>query len=337
MADYVIKRTDLVAALDAVKGSVPKKSFSQILTHVLFEDACLFGFDSEIGIKVKLDCDPSIKFNLPFEKFNNLIRSLNGADVMFHVNGKQIGLKCDRHTSAMQQILEDKFPSPNIETADAQWHPVPAGFKEALEKAMLASSEREQEKVLSTVMIRGNTVISTDRTKLVRCHLESSLHEQPILLARKAVTEIIRLGNPIKMLVSGAWSLWDYGNLTFMARLREGANEYPDVGHLFDTLKPTAEELVPDGLVGILGRLKLFADTFEVRTGLGATELVAAGELSNAVETIDTMTVTVPKKFPCEPLMAAAPYGEQMNWMGANQPLYLKGQNFEFMLTQMLR
>lgn len=336
MAEYTIKRNDLVAALDAVKGAVPKKSMTQILTHVLIEESSIYGFDSEIGVKAKLECSPELRFNVPFEKFNNLIRGLNESEVVFALDGKKVTLKCGRHQSVMQQIIEDTFPKPHYE--DGVWKQVPTGFKEALERALLATSDREQEKILSSVMIQKAVIVSTDRTKLVRCVLESPLQDDPILLARKAVTEIIRLGNPIKMMVSGAWSVWDYGNLTFMARLREGAREFPDVNRLFDSIKPTADELVPDGLVGILQRLKLFSEdkAFTVRDGFGKTELVAQGETANAVETIDSMKVIESKKFPCDPLAEAAPYAEQMNWMGKGMPMYMKGQNFEFLLSPVI-
>lgn len=340
MGNICIKRSDLMAALDAVKGAIPKKSFSAILTHVLFEGDSVWGFDSEIGVRAKLDFikrdfADDVAWNVPFERFYNLMKSLNEAEVDIEVGETRINVKCGRHRSTVQQIVEI-FPQPTLESG--AWINVPTGFKEALERALLAASDREQEQLLSTVMVKGKTVLSTDRKKGVRCLLESALQDQPILLSRKAVTEIIRLGNPIKMMTTGAWSVWDYGNLQFMARLREGANEFPNVGMLMDSLGLVADELIPDGLVGILTRLKLFSEDklFIVRDGMGKTELMAVGETTQCVEEIDSMKIAEPKKFPCDPLMEALPFADHMNWMEKNKPLFLKGQNFEYILSPCL-
>jgi DNA polymerase III sliding clamp (beta) subunit (PCNA family) len=342
MAVYTIKRNDLIAALDAVKGAVPKKSFQPILTHVAFDNGVCWGFDSEVGVRAKLDfiksdfSEGEASFNAPFERFYNLMKSLNDSDVQFDISDNKVKIKCGRSVSTMQQIVEDKFPRPPIE--DGVWLDVPTGFKEALEKALLATSDREQEKVLSTVRIAGKSIQATDRTKAVRCVLDTALPEEPMLLTRKACLEIIRLGNPIKMMVQGAWSIWDYGNLQFVARLREGAREFPPVDQVFDYLKigEVKLDLVPDGLVGILTRLKCLAGeekSFVVRDGMGKTELMAQGETTQCVEEIDVMWVEGPKKYPIDALMEAVPYAEQMSWMGKNQPLYIKGQNFEYICS----
>lgn len=342
MAEYVIKRSDLIHALDAVKGAIPKKSFSPILTHVHIDKGVVWGFDSEVGVRANLEyvkSEGDEAFNVPFERFYNLMKSLNESEVELKVQDNKIRIKCGRHSSTMQQIVEDKFPKPPLE--DGAWTVVPTGFKEALEKALLATSDREQEKILSAVLIKGKMVIGTDRAKMVMCTVETELHPSPLLLSRRACEEIMRLGNPIKMMVHGAWSAWDYGNLLFVARLREGANEYPPAEKLLEQLKVSEVklELVPDGLVGILTRLKVLSGeekAFMVRDGMGKTELVAKGETTDCVEEIDVMWVSEAKRFPIDALMSAIPYAEQMCWMDKRMPLYIKGQNFEYILSPMV-
>lgn len=345
MNQCIINRSDITNALEAVKGAVATKTFSPILTHVLIDGQYVFAFDSEIGIRFKLPVDTALKFNIRFDTIYNLIKTLDGEQVSFELEGSSsVKLHCGKHKSTMQQII-DKFPQPDMEGAESTTpSQVSTGFKEALERALVGAADNETEKVLGSVLVRTNRVYGTNRSTVVRCTLDPNAPLPEMLLSRKSVGELIRLGQPASVRLQGAWSIWDYGNLEFMARLREGAQDFPPIDMLMDQRYkvPGEDELVkiPDGFKASLARLLLFCGKEDMRVitraSMMGTELYAKAETGEAVEYIDYPQDTVPrgKGFNPEVMLKALPYSSFL-FFGRNgmEPIYLKGTdcNFEFL------
>ena len=340
----LLKRSELVAALDAVKGGVAQKAFSPILTHVLIEGDTVLSFDSEIGVKVKLSTPIMGKFNARFDMLYNLLKSLDGEDVAIEVDGTKVRVQCGRHRSFLQQIAED-FPRPQIVGAGG-WNPVPPGFKEALERVLLGVHESEQEKLLSCVMLDGATLQSHNRAVCVVCTLPDMRAPQA-LLSRKAVTELIRLGQPTRFAIAGPWSIWDYGNLTFLARLREGATEFPKLPELMTRFKLDERVMgpVPDGLMGALTRLSLFCGVEKqtiMRPGSNEggswTELVSQNEQGTAEEMLDDVDGVADKRFNPDMLNKALVYASGISWgTTTTDPIYIVGEvaGLQYLLSPM--
>lgn len=321
-------------ALDAVKGGVAQKTFDPILTHVLIDGQTVMSFDSEIGIKVKLKADTGAKFNVSFNTLYNLTRALAEEDLDINFEGKKVWFRCGKHKSWMSQI-EQEFPKPEVRGSNG-WRPLPAGFKEALERCLLAASERESDKLLCNVLIKGAKLYSTDRRQVVRCTLPG-MDLDPMLLSRKTVSELIRLGQPNRCAVAGPWSIWDYGNLTFLGRLREGVTEFPPVDTMMDKLGSVADKQIPEGMIGILTRLNYFRgespEVSVVPSAMGI-ELKAINEVSECSEWLDLEQAIPAKKFNPEHLLNAVPFASAIGWGKANSdPIYLKGEaaGFEYL------
>lgn len=337
-----IARADLLAALEAVKGAVATKTFQPILTHVLIDGAYVMGFDSEVGVKVKMPQDCGATFNVRFETLFNLMKSLSGDNVSFLLEGPKVTIRCGGHTSTLVTIQE-AFPQPPTTTAEPS--AVPIGFKEALERALIAASQNEQERVLSSVVVSGSRVMTTNRRAAVRCSLDPLAPLPTMVLGRKAVTELIRLGQPGTVQVEGAWSVWDYGNLVFVAALREGLETFPKLDDLMSRLGlPSAEDMdpIPDGLLAILQRLALFTGKdgqVNTRPTDMALELVARSETGDIVEYIDAKDVPRAKGFDPNMLATALPFSTKLFWGKTNSdPLFLRGvdADFEFILSPMV-
>lgn len=335
----MIPRADLLAALEAVKGAVAAKNFMPILTHILISGKTVLGYDSEIGIKFTMGCDTGVEFNVKFDTFYNLLKALDQDEMDIKVDGKKVTLQCGRHRSTMVQIVEEEFPRPEVAPVD-EWCKVPAGFKEALERVVACASLAESNRVTSAILVRDSRCYGTDGTRAARCTLDELKVNMPMLLSRKAVEEIIRLGNPVRLVVAGPWAVFDYTNLAFLARLREGEQDYPPVDKVFDKLGDLEVVPVPEGLFAILSRLKLFGgERPEVRieNNLLGCELTAKEEKGDAAETIDSQpTLNSKKAFSPDKVLDSLPYVDGMNW-GANRtdPLYFKGDSAGFELLVM--
>ncbi len=253
MTTFVMPRSELVQALEQVKGSVAQKPFIPILTHVLFSGQTVLGYDSEVGVRVNLSVQVPT-FNVKATTFLELLKALEAEDVELTVTKDKIHVKCGSHKSSLAQVVEE-YPRPNVVIKEGTWRDIPAGFKEAIERAMLAVSGDENNKALSSLYIKGSHVLGGDGKQMVRCSLgEADLPE--MLLGKRAVNELLRLGNPSRVALAGNTAVFDFKNLLFLARLREGAT-FPatQFNELIDRERSVVA--VPTGLINALGRLSL--------------------------------------------------------------------------------
>lgn len=344
MNTCTIPRDTLLEALDAVKGCVATKTFSPILTHVLFDDTYVFAFDSEVGVRFKLKAPIGVTFNVRFDTLFSLVTAFDGAEVTFEIEKQHVVIKCGKHRSRLAQVLDQYPEPPPLEELPA--HDVPLGFKDALERCLVAASSVDTEKMLSSVLVKWTTMYATDRASVVRCQFAQETPLPTMLLSRKSVTEIIRLGQPGKVLTNGNWSLWDYGNLTFVAALREGAEGFPPIDQLVQRLGlPEVDDMnkIPEGFSACLTRLSLFLSKKDFRVTTRDTamafELVAKAENGECVEYLEKIeNPPSGKGFDPERLAAALKYAEFIDWGKDHKtPIYLRGVdcNFEFLLSPM--
>ena len=335
-----------MAALEAVKGAVADKGFVPILQHVLISGDSLLGYDSEIGIRHKLNTKFPTPFNVRADTLLNLLKNLEAEELDIEVEDKKIHIACGSHKSTLTQITEE-FPKPNVAIKSSDWREVPAGFKEALERCLSAVSEDENNRALSAVFVAGDKVYGADGQRAVRCAVEG-MDLKPFLLPRNAVQELAKLGNPKRMVVAGGGggnsiAFFDFLNLVFLARLRDGT-EYPQ--KMYDTLfeSRTTEQAVPQGLGGAMARLSLFVDKENPKVRVEAKplgmELSARGGTSSAEE------VLAPWEGPEFALKGVNPayvmdalvYAESMDWGARLQdPLYFTGEasGFECLIAPM--
>lgn len=257
MAEVTMSRAELVQALEQVKGSVAQKNFLPILTHVLVSGDTMLGYDSEVGVRVKLSKSTPVPFNVKATMFLELLKACEAEDVELTIEKDKVRIKCGGHKSTLPQIGEE-YPKPNVVVKEGTWCDVPSGFKEAVERAMLGVSEDENNKTLSALYIGGSYVYGGDGKQVVRCTLEADL--PPLFLGRRAVGELLRLGNPTRVALAGSVAVFDFKNLLFLARLREGIEGYP--AKQFDQMFGKSREVVPvpTGVINALGRLSLLGD-----------------------------------------------------------------------------
>lgn len=337
----IVSRNELIAACEAVKGAVPAKSLTPILTHVLIENQAVTGFDSEIGIKVKLPKPLGITFNARFETLMGLLRTLSGDEIDLEVDGAKVHLRCGRHKSTLLQIQE-AYPKPQV--SPGSWVTVASGLKEAMERTLIAVSERPGGGPLTCVMIDGAHVTALDGKQAVRCSVEG-MDLKPMLLARKAVSEIVRLGQPMRLANEGPWALFDYGNLVLLARQMEGAADFPKLNDLIATLnlEQRKSNPIPDGFSAALSRLQLFCGdqsrAVTIKPAALGSEMTAVDATGDALEICEAFSgLPRSKMFNPHLLATALPFAETIAWGESDKdPIYLRGQtsNFEFLLSPM--
>jgi DNA polymerase III sliding clamp (beta) subunit (PCNA family) len=161
-----------------------------------------------------------------------------------------------------------------------------------------------------------------------------------MLVSNTACEEIIRLGNPTRVLIAGSWAVWDYTNLSLLTRLREGAKDFPDVGRL---MQERASMAIPPTLLSAMSRLALFANgddqSVTLRPSMTGLEMSAENQTGSAVEYLD---VEAPgqemKGINPKDVLAALPYAEGYSFgAAASDLIYLRGSTagFEFVSCPM--
>jgi hypothetical protein len=334
-------RSDLLNALEAVKGAVAAKFHQPILTHVLIADNTVLGYDSEIGIRVKMPKGLGATFNVRFEHFHSLVKNLDADEIDIRVEGKKIHIACGSHRSVLTQ-LEEEFPKPNASPKKDDWRDLPAVFRDAMERTLSALPVDEKDRGLGALYISGGSLYATDRQKAIRCTIEG-LDVPPVLLPPKGCGELIKLGNPKRMAVTQSVALFDFGNLMFLTRIREGVEEFKVTADRFDEIleKREASEPVPEGLAAALTRLLIFAlvpPMAKLEVGGKAMTLSVEGATAEATETLAKPKVAIePKAFAPDKLLSALQYAEGIDWGAPEEPIYLRADiaGFEFLLAPM--
>ena len=330
----ITSRIELLQALEQVKGAVAQKGFVPILTHVLVDKTYVLGYDSEIGVRVKLNTPLDCTFNIKSTTFLDLLKHLEDEDLDLSVDGAgKILIKCGSHTSRTTQIQEE-FPKPNVKVTASDWRECPAGFKEALERCQVATSEDENNKALSAIQVAGCYLYAFSGKKAVRCKLEG-LDVAPFLLPRKAVAELVRLGNPKRIAVTNSLGVFDFGDMTFIARLRDGES-FPreQLDKLLNTRKATHP--IPGGFIGALTRLARFTgdnQQVSVQPGALGLRLHTTGDKSHAEELLAPWPDALPfesKHLAVDLALPLLAYAEFMDWGGAREPFYFSGEQVGF-------
>jgi DNA polymerase III sliding clamp (beta) subunit (PCNA family) len=211
------------------------------------------------------------------------------------------------------------------------WRDVPAGFKEACERASIAVANDETNRTLSAVFIRGQHVYGCDGKRAVRCKVEG-LDCKQMLITKKTVREIVKLGNPKRMAVAHSMVLFDYSNLLLLARLRE-AGEYPNMDSFFDKRKAT--QVIPDGFGRAMARLAMFSGStpMVVLDNSGLMFLMSAeGPHGSATETLPKFEEEIPKRGIAPDLVSAfLPFAELIHFGSQiNEPYYFNGETAGF-------
>lgn len=326
-----VSRTEMLQALEQVKGAVASKGFVPILTHVLVSGDSVLGYDSEIGIRAKIATPVSPGFNVKATTFLQLLQQLEEEEIDITVSAKRITIVCGRHTSHIQQ-LEEEFPKPKVTVKPEDWKEVPAGFKEAVERCLLGVSDDENNRALSSLYVAGDKVYGGNGKQVVRCTVPG-LNVAPFMLPKKAVAELIRLGNPKRVAVRDSLAVFDYVTMTFLARLRDGA-EYPQAqfDSLFGSMAPRTLTPIPEGMTSALTRLSLL--TAEPLKGVWLTCKPLGLELALRAQNAEGFELLAPEgvSFPMKGMNAdlAGPllqYAE--NWGpgdNTNTPFYFTGE-----------
>lgn len=338
----IISRSDLLLGLEAVKGSVADKPIVPIMTHVLFSGKRLLAYDSEIGISVELPTEVPKAFNIRHSGFLSLVKGLSSEDVEINVEGKKIQLKCGSHKSTFTQI-EEAYPEPNVKPTPEQWQDVPAGFKEGLERALLAVSADESNVVLASLYVEGKHVFGCDSKRGVRCTVEN-MNLKPMLLSTKAAKEVVKLGNPKRIAVTQNAAVFDYVNTLLLARLREGKYPANVFEHHLDKAKRKADHPVPDGFKEALMRLRLFAKGLDQpKVIIENNGLMLAMTAQDTQDSAEEMLPKWPLEFAKKSVDPARiidilQFAECMDFgAGPNDPLYFNGETagFEAMVMPM--
>lgn len=342
----IFYRSDLIQALEQVKGAIAKKDFVPILQNVLIEGDTVLAFDSEIGIRTKLKTTLDGKCSIKLETFLNLLKGLEEDEVDLTVEPTKVRLKCGRHKSALA-VSSEEFPKPNIKVGSGEWSAVPAGFKEALERAAVGCLEDENNRELSAIFVRGANVYGGCGNRMVRCTIPG-MDVRPLLLPRKAVDEVCRLGNPKRMAVKDSVALFDFSELMLLARLRD-PEKYP--AERFDKLlaSTTKGPELPAGIGQALLRLKVLANEkdamvkCEVDALDGSLTLSTRSQSGEASEMLTSVGQFEAKGVSPNLLALFLPYAQTMAWgsgLAGNKggaPFYLTGEvaGFEGVIAPM--
>ncbi len=288
--DFTIKRDVFLDCVQKTLGIVDKKTTLPILNNILIEaeenQIRIVATDREISqiARYEADVKNSGKITLSAKKLYEMIREIQGEDIHFILNEKNIvTLTCQKAVYRIMGISAEEYPSVVAEE-NIPLFPVSGGIiREMIRKVFFSMSTDELRKNLNGLFLQterkpeGYTLrmVATDGHRLAVSYKNLDLTEfldvsSGIILPRKGVTEIRKVveDDPenVSIGLMGQMFMVKTGNMLLKVSLINA--EYPDYKRVIPTEKGTVLFLPREGFLHALRRMWVVVSAEEFRTVL---------------------------------------------------------------------
>lgn len=274
--NIIIKREELLPALQTVNGVVERRQTLPILSNLLLaaskENIKLTASDMEVELVATIDksCREAGEITLPARKLLDICRALpEDAEIKVETSGDQIQVRSGKSRFSLSTLPSQEYPLVEIGEPAVEFSLSQHTLKSLLDRTAFAMAQQDVRYYLNGLLLELENdaihAVATDGHRLAMCNTEIELKmEQPvqIIVPRKGVQELIRLlgdsdesvavrisGNHIQIVMEG---------LQFTSKLIDG--KFPDY-----------ERVVPE-----YGKTPIVADREQLRQSL-----IRASILSN--------------------------------------------------------
>jgi len=223
-------RTDLLAALQAVKPAVPTRSPKPVLTNVRIGDGLMIATDLEVRIEVQLaeHCEPIL---VPHERLLAIVRAATGDEVTLTVKDSSVAVKCGGGKWTLP--TEDAAEFPPSTTGEIK--PVcrlPADqFRRAAHATAYACDTQSSRYALGAVLLevaKGNpTWVATDGRRLacVETETDQAVDDRQVLVPARIMKIALGMAHgddAIQIEANDAEVVFTTSTATIAGRLTEG-------------------------------------------------------------------------------------------------------------------
>lgn len=206
--EFSVKKYDLLEELEATQGVVERKTTIPILSNLLCEAKGnrLSITATDLELSIRTSCEAKVKKEgsgtIPAKKLLDIVRLLPEEEIKFKLlDNHFISITCDRKTYKLVGMSKDNFPA--LPTFPHALTKIPAKLlSDVIAKTTFAISLEESRYTLNGALLvlkpNAITMVATDGHRLALVDtdhkFEGSFPETRVLVPKKAMTEIQRLG-----------------------------------------------------------------------------------------------------------------------------------------------
>jgi DNA polymerase-3 subunit beta len=228
------QRTDLLAALQAVKPAVPSRSPKPVLTNVRIGDGVMVGTDLEVRIELRIGehCDP---FLVPHERLLAIVRAATGDEVTLTVKDSSVAVKCGGGKWTLPTENASEFP-PSTTGELASVCRLPADqFHRAAHSTAYACDTQSSRYALGAVLLEvepsadGSTQfwVATDgrRLSLVETETDQAVDARKVLVPARLMRIVSAMAHgdgAIQVEASPSQVVFTTDNATVTGQVTEG-------------------------------------------------------------------------------------------------------------------
>ena len=237
---FIIKREDLLPALQVVNGVVERRQTLPILSNVLLNvkenSLTLAGTDMEVELqtKIELSLDTDGETTLPARKLLDICRALpEDAEITISVKGDKALVTSGKSRFTLSTLPAQEYPLIEDLEATVSFEVEQHIFKSLLDKTAFAMAQQDVRYYLNGLLLEidGSTLraVATDGHRLALCDTELKLDVDEtvqVIVPRKGVSELIRLfhdsNDSARVEISNNHIRISWAELCFTSKLIDG-------------------------------------------------------------------------------------------------------------------
>jgi DNA polymerase-3 subunit beta len=241
---FIIKREELLPALQIVNGVIERRQTLPILSNLMLsakkDSLTLTGTDMEVELITTLKQPLGVdgETTLPARKLLDICRALpENSEITINISGDKAKITSGKSRFTLSTLPAQEYPLVEETEAIVEFEIQQSTFKSLLDKTSFAMAQQDVRYYLNGLLLELDgkklRTVATDGHRLALCDtdLETNLTEKvQVIVPRKGVLELIRLSQDkdenIKVKISTNHITISWSDLYFTSKLIDG--KFPD-------------------------------------------------------------------------------------------------------------
>ena len=234
----VIKKEELIEALQTVKPGVSKNLLVEQMQCFIFDNGSVITYNDEISIIHPID---GLDFNgaVNATEFLNLISKIKSEELDITVVENELLIKAGKAKAGFVLQAEINLPLYQIK-GDEEWQGLPDNFISLLEKVYPSCGSDMSKPALMSVFINHTTMCASDSFKIIRGTFSTEF-TSTFLLPQTAAKEVVSI-QPTQYLIDDNWVLFKNENGTIIV-CRISFERAPDFNRYFNQITEGASDI----------------------------------------------------------------------------------------------
>jgi DNA polymerase III sliding clamp (beta) subunit (PCNA family) len=225
----LIKRQELLNALEIVKPGLSNKETIPQATFFAFKDGKVITYNDEISISHPVECidlEGAVKANELYALLSKIKKDV----IELIIDNNELRIESKKAKAGLTLQSEIKLP---LLDKISKWKKLPETFLKYLSLAIPCCANDTSRPILTCIHIgKEGFIEASDSFKMVRCSLDEQMPIDNFLIPAASAIQVIKL-NPISIAESKGWIHFKSLNGTIIS-CRTFEDTYPNTSHVLE-------------------------------------------------------------------------------------------------------